>query len=458
MELYNSLKKRSDKNSAEKGPKIVIIGAGPAGLGAAHRLQEIGYMNWEIYERNPHHGGLASSHRNGKGFIWDIGAHAIYSHYEYIDKLLDKLLGDDFILNKRNTWVWVLNHWVPYPFQNNIRYLPKDKVEECLVELFRARERENGPKNFKEWILYTFGSGIAKYFMLPYNQKLWAYPLDQMEMDWLSKRVSLVDMERLIKNVIYERDDSSWGPNVEFKIPSKGGTGALFDKLIMSIKDHLILDEEMTGLDVDQKIVRFQSGKESRYDILINTIPLDQLIWRISSAPIDIVNATRLLKHNSIINVGVGIKKTCPSDKTWIYFPENDCCFHRVTYLSNYSPGSVPDAGKYYSMICETSYSEHKSINERTIIEDCVNGLIKTKLIKEADRELIGTTYLNNTEYAYPIPTIETSRALEIIQPYLEEKDIFSRGRFGAWSYKTGNIDHSIMQGVDTVDKVLGVS
>ena len=98
MDSHRFSKIRSDRYSTEKGPKIVIIGAGPAGLGAAYRLQEIGYKNWEIYERNPYHGGLASSHRNGKGFIWGVGAHAIYSHYDYIDKLLDKLLGDDFIL------------------------------------------------------------------------------------------------------------------------------------------------------------------------------------------------------------------------------------------------------------------------------------------------------------------------------------------------------------------------
>lgn len=107
--------------------KIVILGAGPCGLGAAYRLNELGYKDWQIYEKNNYVGGLAASFKDDKGFTWDIGGHVIFSHYEYFNRLLAKLLGRDYIEHQRKAYIRIMNRWVPYPFQNNIRYLPKKR-------------------------------------------------------------------------------------------------------------------------------------------------------------------------------------------------------------------------------------------------------------------------------------------------------------------------------------------
>ena len=88
---------------AEK--KIVIIGAGPTGLGAAYRLKELGYKNFHMYDRLRHIGGLASSFTDSAGFTWDIGGHVMFSHYKYYDDVFDKLMGNDFQMNMRECWV-----------------------------------------------------------------------------------------------------------------------------------------------------------------------------------------------------------------------------------------------------------------------------------------------------------------------------------------------------------------
>ena len=437
--------------------KLVIIGAGPTGLGAAYRLQELGYSNWGIYERNPYVGGLAASFKDNKGFTWDIGGHVLFSHYDYVDKVINKLLGNEYLLHQRDSWIWLLNRWVPYPFQNNIRYLPKDKVLECLLGLIKAYEKKDSSKNFQEWILSTFGEGIARYFMLPYNQKVWAFPLELMDKNWIAERVSVIDVERVLKNVIYEQDEREWGPNSQFKFPLQGGTGGLFTRFMPYIKDHLMLNEEMSEIDIDKKVVRFSSGREVSYDILVNTTPLDQLVFRINPKKASLVKAAKQLKHNGVFSVGIGIKKPCPSKKCWVYFPEDNCCFYRITYFSNYSPNNVPDPQNFFSLMCETSYSEHKPELKDKIIERTMDGLLKTGIIIETDRKLIETTHILQADYGYPIPTLERDKALNVIQPYLEEKQIFSRGRFGAWKYEVGNMDHSIMQGVEVVNKILGL-
>jgi protoporphyrinogen oxidase len=79
--------KQSPRNAPEK--KIVILGAGPTGLGAAYRLQELGYRNWAIYERHDYVGGLATSFVDDAGFTYDIGGHVMFSHYPYFDTLVD---------------------------------------------------------------------------------------------------------------------------------------------------------------------------------------------------------------------------------------------------------------------------------------------------------------------------------------------------------------------------------
>ena len=63
--------------------KLLILGAGPTGLGAAYRLQELGHTNFHIYERESHVGGLATLYVDSQGFTWDIGGHVQFSHYHY---------------------------------------------------------------------------------------------------------------------------------------------------------------------------------------------------------------------------------------------------------------------------------------------------------------------------------------------------------------------------------------
>src|SRR3989338_6416008 len=112
-------------------PSIVIIGAGPAGLGAAWRLTELGYNNFVIYERNPYVGGLATSFIDDAGFTWDIGGHVLHSHYEYFDRMFETVMQGEYLTHQRESWVWMRDRFIPYPLQNNIHRLPADVLKEC---------------------------------------------------------------------------------------------------------------------------------------------------------------------------------------------------------------------------------------------------------------------------------------------------------------------------------------
>jgi protoporphyrinogen oxidase len=435
--------------------KIVILGAGPTGLGAAYQLYKLGYKNWHIYEKNSFVGGLSASFRDKKGFIWDIGGHVIFSGNRRFNRLVDTLLGDEMQTFSRESWIWLRDSFIKYPFQNNFHLHPdKEIVLECVSGLLDNLNKRDSYKNFEEWIHCFFGKGIAKYFMIPYNQKVWACPLKKMDYNWISERVSIIDMNRILKNMICQTNDSDWGPNNTFRYPLLGGIGGLFNRFLPYTNGHLHLNKEVARILPKKKEIIFKDGEKVSYDILISTIPLNELLKKMKGKPERIGKACKKLLWNSGYMVGIGIKKPCPSKKNWMYFPQDDSPFYRVTYLSNYSPNMTPK-GDYFSFLAESSYSKYKALSQNTIIEETIQGLINSKLITDEDRSLIVSTYVIDTPYSFPVPFLGRDKVLKEIQSILMKKGIFSRGRFGGWKYEVGNMDHSVLQGIEVVERIL---
>ena len=435
-------------------PRIVIIGAGPTGLGAGYRLQELGYDDWTLLEANDYVGGLATSFTDEAGFTYDIGGHVMFSHYEYYDQLVDKLMGGEYTELEREAWVWMEDRFIPYPFQNNIRDLEPTTVYECVTGLIRA-QREGRPfSNFAEWVDSVFGAGIAKHFMIPYNFKVWATPAELMNHVWIGERVSVVDVDTILRNVILGEDQVSWGPNNTFRYPLRGGTGHLYEGLRTYVEPNLHLETPVGSVDPAAKEVRTVDGRVWPYDVLLSTMPLNRLLGCTNGVPGAVRRAADDLVWSGSHIVGVGIDRPANSTKNWIYFPEPDVPFYRVTYLSNYSPYMTADPDQTL-LLTETSRSTFKPEAGETIAERVIQGLIDTGLMVEEDRARIVTTWQCSPAMSYPVPSVGRDAALGTIQPWLRSNDIWSRGRFGAWLYEIGNMDHSAMQGVEFVDHVL---
>lgn len=433
---------------------ITILGAGPTGLGVAHRLAELGHDDWEISERSDHVGGLASSYRDAEGFIWDHGGHVMFSHYDYFDDLVEKMLRGDYDQHMREAWVWMFGRFVPYPLQNNIHRLPTDVYVESLMGIIEAQRTELEPANFEDWILNVFGHGIAKHFMFPYNFKVWAHPIEMMSTSWQGDRVPQVDVERIVRNQIADRNDVSWGPNNKFKFPLLG-TGMLYERIAEALPKPVKLERSAVEIDLTAKRVRYADGTDEHYDKLVTTIPLKELAKIIVDCPAEIVDAVGRLRHTEGYFVGIGVAEPCPSTKCWMYFPEDDSPFYRVTYLSNYSPEMTPGPG-HFSLLAEVSSSEYKRENPDDIVDRVIEGLVSSELLtrEQADHKIISRE-LMHVPYSYPVPTLERDGALETIQPWLMGNDVYSRGRFGAWRYEIGNTDHSVMMGVELANHLV---
>ena len=434
--------------------KIVIIGAGPCGLGAAWRLHELGLENYEVFEKNDYVGGLSASFSDEKGFTWDIGGHIQFSHYDYFDRVMAAVIPEDgWVSHERESWIWMRNRFVPYPLQYNIGKLPQQEMLECLAGLLSCKNESLPNANFLDWILHTFGEGIAKHFLIPYNKKVWAYAPEELSAHWTGERVAVPDVARVIENIMRGREDCSWGPNNAFRFPLHGGTGAIWVAIAKRLpKEKMHIQSELIAVNAAKKLLKFKDGREENYDYLISTMPVDQLLCLVNEIPFE--QNKRFIYSSSNI-VGVGLKGEQPEKlktKCWMYFPEDDNPFYRVTVFSNYSPWNVPQ-DHYWSLMGEVSESPQKPVNSDQLINDALQGFFNTHLIEK--NASIVSIWTLRAEYAYPTPFLGRDELIDRYLTELKEKHIYSRGRFGTWKYECSNMDHVLMQGVEAVENIL---
>jgi protoporphyrinogen oxidase len=441
--------------------RVLIVGGGPTGLGAAWRLQELGFDDFLLLEACDGPGGLASSYLDPSGFTWDIGGHVQFSHYRYYDQLLDRALGDAWLHHERESWVFIRQRFVPYPFQNNIHRLDPDERTRVLQGLERATaDRDSGrpATNFGDWILATFGDELAQLFMYPYNFKVWGYPASALGVRWMGERVAVPDLERIRRNVREMKDDVSWGPNSTFRFPVRGGTGAIW-RGVASLLDprHVVFGARVTGVALADGVLRLADGRSIPYDTLISSMPLTDLCDICEGLSSEATQAARSLMYSSVHVFGVGLRGGKPESlrkKCWIYFPEPESPYYRVTVFSNYSPHNVPSGDGYWSLMAEVCESPAKPV-----VADALEGWTLSALARDglipAQAEVVSVWH-RREEHGYPTPSLERDRILGVVQPVLEEHGVHSRGRFGAWKYEVSSQDHSCMQGVELAERLLG--
>ena len=170
---------------------VLILGGGLAGLSTAHHLGRLGAASRLVLEARDTVGGTAGSQRVG-GFTFDYTGHLLHLHDPYGRDLILDLLKDNVAVHERRAWIFSQGVYTRYPFQANTRGLPPSAVRECvagfLETVHRPRALAKDP-DFLSWSRATFGDGITRRFMKPYNEKLWQTPLSRMTTEWQGRFV-----------------------------------------------------------------------------------------------------------------------------------------------------------------------------------------------------------------------------------------------------------------------------
>jgi protoporphyrinogen oxidase len=423
--------------------KIVILGAGLTGLSTAYFLQKSN-ISYTIIEKERETGGLCRTIDIQK-YKFDFTGHLLHLRNRGIKNFIfkDLDLEDEFQTLRRNSKIYYKDKLIDYPFQANIDQLHGKDRDECIDRYF-SRNQNIRIKTFKDWIKKYFGDGLGKHFFYPYNEKLWLSDLDNILPDWTGRFIPEININKKInKNDI--------GYNTYFYYPKNTGIKILPDRIANTLKkDNIILDKSIDKIDISKKTVC--SGNDIfKYDVLINTIPLNNLL--------DNANITHKLRIISVLNINIGFKGKTNSNIHWIYFPEKKYSFYRVGYYSHFNNNMSENV--FDSIYIEISCTGNPGIKQTVInsqnfktipqnIKHIINNLIDVKIIPSM--KSIDIIHINPIHSAYVLYDLNWKDERNKYLNHLEKNNIYSIGRYGNWVYSS--MEDNIIQAWETVEKI----
>ncbi|MEW5951440.1 MAG: NAD(P)-binding protein [Elusimicrobia bacterium] len=427
--------------------KTLIIGAGLSGLSCAFFLKKSG-KDFFLAEKKEIPGGLASSF-NLKGFTFDYSGHLLHLRWPDTSCFIKKLLKDNIVSLERKASIYHKGNYVPYPFQANLWALDSKDRNYCVREYLKTFDHsKKGHKDFKSWALSVFGKGICEYFMLSYNEKLWKNDLSKMSLEWLGNFLPVPNPSQILKGA-YGKNGEIFGYNGSFFYPKKGGIGYL-PQILSKSCGKINYTCEVLKINSSKKYAVTSNGLKISYDLLVNTSPLKEFIFKIKDAPDKIYEAAEKLKSNKVFILNLGLKRKV-SPYHWIYFPQKDFPFYRLGFYDNFSPFCAPEGkGAAYA---EFALKETENLNKNRAFEKTAESLIKIGILK-SEEEIEQYMWLE-VPNAYAFYDFERKKTLKIITDWLESKKIFSIGRYGAWKYSF--MEENIKDGKETAQKILNI-
>jgi len=425
--------------------RTVIAGGGLAGLTAGSVLPEA-----VVLERERIPGGLLRSPEHD-GFIIDLVPHVFFTPNETAIAFFEDKVGEGrFFLHDSDVRIWSHDALTRFPFQCSLYGLPADVIVECLYEF--ATARANPPDridNFYDFAVATFGKGIVRHFLEDYNRKLWGVnELSELTADWVGGKVITIELRDVIEGAFVDRRYTSL-PNAQFRYPKEGGIETLALRTAERV-ERLELNWEIAAIDPEAKTVTATDGRAFAYEHLVYTLPLSVLPRVVRNLPEEVAGAVNALTYRDVVAVHLGVGREQAVKWHWMYYPEPQDPFYRVSFPSNMAPSTAPPGCT--SIIAEVAVDPTSPLDEGRVTEECIKALTRSGVLRADDPILLKRCYRLSPGYVvYDAPR---ARSVEVIGDYFSEKGIVPAGRFGEWRFF--NMDHTIMSGLQAAAKVSG--
>lgn len=419
----------------------IIIGGGITGISAAYHLKK----KYAILEKNNSLGGLAGSIRVN-GFTFDYTGHLLHLKTSYVKSLIFKLLKENLLYIKRNSKIYFDNKFSDFPFQVNTFNFKEQVRKQCLFGFIDTYYQKNNSQNFFQWCLNTFGKGISKYFLFPYNKKLWVTDLKKLSTDWVSPFVVQPDVKDVVQGCFY-RYSKDFGYNPSFFYPRYNGMQSLIDGFSNKI-ENVYLNCEVYKVNLKKRLV-FTNKGTFEFKNLINTMPLKEFILIIEDLPHTIKKLASQLKYLSVVNINIGVESsTLPFH--WIYFPDCKLPFYRIGVLTNFSKYLAPQGCS--SFYIEVSFQPDKlnNFNLSGLVCKVIDSMKDIGLVKNIQN--IKVINILRIPYAYIIHSHNRKKILNTVFNYLNKNSVYSIGRFGGWRYSY--IEENILDGKKIAEKL----
>jgi protoporphyrinogen oxidase len=431
--------------------KVVILGGGLTGISAALHLG----TPWVLLEKNDRLGGHARTDERD-GYFFDKTGHWLHLRDPYTKKLIGDLLGDKMARVERKARIFSSGVLTRFPYQANLHGLPPDVANECLlgfIQAWHTAQTQNlpAPKNFEEFSLQRFGPGIARHFMIPYNQKLWGVHPREITAEWCSRFVPIPSLDDVVRGAV-GANPPELGYNISFLYPKQGGIETMTRALIGAIDQsrgavHTGVSPDAIDVTTREVIV---GGERLPYDAVVATIPLPVLLEKIRGLPHEVERAATHLRCTPVRYLNVGTRRPPPAEYHWIYVPEEKYPFYRVGIYSNALPSMAPRGlGSLYVELSDRGPLPTGAARA-ALDRDVAQGLHAAGALASPDDLLFAD--LHELTYAYVVFDDNYYPATELIRSWLESHGIYPRGRYGYWYYNS--MEDSILAGREVAQTI----
>ena len=410
--------------------EFLVIGAGISGLSFAGRINSDDYI---ICEADSEIGGYCKTIQQD-GFTWDYSGHFFHFKRPDIEKyLLDHMSDQKIFRVEKETKIYWENTWIDFPFQKNIHQLPKQDFIDCIYGLnFRPKIEA---KNFKAMLYSKFGEGISEKFLIPYNEKLYATNLENLDQSAMGRFFPYADTDQIIKN-FKEPDNNSY--NNTFTYP-EGGAIQYVEALAQNVdEEKIFLNERVVSIDLKQKVAT-TNHRKINYQHLISSAPLTKL-FEIA----DLECNRNCFSYNKVLVFNLGFDKKGIEKLHWAYFPQRDICFYRVGFYDNIMN---QDRLSMYVEIGLSSTDEVSTIIINEYKDKILFDLKKVGLV--SDHKLI-SWHSVVMDPAYVHITQDSIKETQNIKNILRNYNTHSIGRYGSWTYCS--IEDNIIEAWELAD------
>ena len=425
---------------------VGILGGGVSGLFTAYFLGG----DVEVLEADATTGGLSRCF-GGEGFRSDIGGHILFSKDK--EALAHELavLGDNVRLGLRANKILYRGLHVKYPFENGIDALPKEDIVDIL-HTFIENPHKAKPANFREWMFHTFGTGLTERYLLPYNEKIWKTPAEEMSLEWVDRvpRPPLLDLLKTAVGISTE----GYTHQLNFHYPREGGFEAMPNAVAAKLGAKVQTGFRVASLRKCDGgwAVTSDRGEERRYRQIVATLPIGTLFSALGDVPAEVRAAADALRYNSLRVALIGVNGTDLPPYTALYVPDPASLYHRVCYNQVFSPDMVP-AGQS-SVSCEITVAPGSDLDtwsDERILQRVEDDLVRDGIVR---REAICYRQVHRERYAYVVYTTGYADRVRAIREHTDARGIHLAGRFAEYQYV--NTDACVRRALDLARQLRG--
>ena len=409
---------------------IGILGGGISGIALAAHLDE----NVEVLEKRPRIGGLCGSIID-QGFTFDAaGPHIMFSKNKDVLNLMVSVLGDNVHQRRRENKIWFKGRLVKYPFENDLASLPKEDNFDCIYAYIVNPHANEKPLSLAQWSYATFGEGISDKYFLPYNRKIWNYDPAKIGLEFVS-RIPKPPMEDVLKSSIGIPTEG-YLHQLHFYYPTTGGYEAIVHAFAKRVRGKVSVATPVTDIRRDGKY--WLVNGECRYETLVSTIPIHELLAVWKDAPKEARDAAAKLRYNSLINVLLGLSYDPAHNYTAVYVPDPGILFHRISFPQAFSPRNVPPGSS--AIMAEITANAGDGVWELTddqILERTITALEEMGF---ADSTKVVYRRVVRFQYGYPVYDLDYAKNVKTVRDAVAATGLRLLGRFAQFDYINSDV------------------